>query len=273
MFSISGGTLPTGLSLNTSTGAITGTPTDTGSSILTFKVTDSLSNSATANCSILPLPLTLACPASTGQVGVPYSSAVVASGGTPPYTFSISGVLPLGLTFLPSGVIGGTSSDAGAFNFTFTVVDSSGNPATNTVTTNCGITFGPENTGHCTYSWAFYANHDSVVKSLIPSGLTVGTVAYSLGGIEEILAHKPVAGNGLVSLAHQLIAAQLNILVGSTVPASVPIAIYQANSLIGALNVPGSGLNPGYLSPSQTAGLETTLDSFNQGDLGSGSCS
>ena len=32
-------------------------------------------------------PLTLACPSGTAQVGVPYSSALVATGGTLPYTF------------------------------------------------------------------------------------------------------------------------------------------------------------------------------------------
>ena len=52
------------------------------------------------------------------------------------------------------------------------------------------------------------------------------------------------------------------------------MAISQANMLIGAMNVPGSGLTPyGYLSPGQTGGLETTLDSFNEGVLGSGPCS
>ena len=79
------------------------------------------------------------------------------------------------------------------------------------------------------------------MASLIPpTGLTVGSITYTLEEMEGILAHgTPVAGNGLVSLAHQLIAAQLNILGGSTAPASVTLAINQANALIGGLNVPG----------------------------------
>jgi large repetitive protein len=281
-FSISAGSLPIGLAINASTGAVTGTPTDLGSFSFTAQVTDSTFASTTASCSMTisqptPPPLTLACPVSTGQAGAAYSSALVATGGVPPYTFSISaGSLPSGLTLNAStGAVTGTPTCRGSFNFTAKVVDSSGNPATNTVTVGCSITVAPQKTGHCTYSWGFYANHDSAVALLIPSaGLTVGTVVYTFEEIEGILAHKPVAGNGLVSLAHQLIAAELNILGGSAAPASVTLAINQANVLIGGLTVPGSGLTPyGYLSPSQTGGLETTLDSFNEGKLGPGPCS
>ena len=43
-------------------------------------------------------PVTLACAADGGQVGAPYSSALAATGGVPPYTFSITaGSLPPGL--------------------------------------------------------------------------------------------------------------------------------------------------------------------------------
>ena len=54
------------------------------------------------------------------QVNVPYSSALVASGGVPGYTYSISsGSLPGGLTLNPAtGAITGTPTTAGTFNFT-----------------------------------------------------------------------------------------------------------------------------------------------------------
>jgi uncharacterized protein YjdB len=51
-WSISAGALPAGLSLNSSTGAISGTPTTTGTSTFTARVTDSKAQSATANLSI-----------------------------------------------------------------------------------------------------------------------------------------------------------------------------------------------------------------------------
>lgn len=73
-------------------------------------------------------PLLLTCPTGSGTVGVPYSSAVVASGGTPGYTFMISsGSLPPGLSLNTStGAITGTPTAAGSFIFTVKVTDSKG---------------------------------------------------------------------------------------------------------------------------------------------------
>ncbi len=150
-FSITSGSLPPGLTLNTSTGAITGTPTTYGTFNFTAKVVDSTGTAAgttTANCSIVisPPAITLACPTGTGQVGVPYSSALVATGGVSPYTFSItSGSLPPGLTLNTStGAITGTPTTAGTFNFTAQVVDSTGKAA-GTTTANCSIVINPPN--------------------------------------------------------------------------------------------------------------------------------
>ena len=150
-FSIIAGSLPTGLTLNATNGAITGTPTAFGPFTFTAKVVDSSGNSvtgvATVQCTITIAPpkLTLVCPTSTGQVGVPYSSALVASGGVPPYTFSIiAGSLPTGLTLKPTtGAITGTPTAFGTFTFTAKVVDSSGNSVTGVVTTQCTITIAP----------------------------------------------------------------------------------------------------------------------------------
>ncbi len=150
-FSIIAGALPTGLTLNPGTGAITGTPTAFGPFTFTAKVVDSSGNSvtgvATTQCTITIAPpkLTLTCPTSTGQVGVPYSSKLVATGGVPPYTFSIiAGALPTGLTLNPgTGAITGTPTAFGPFTFTAKVVDSSGNSVTGVATTQCTITIAP----------------------------------------------------------------------------------------------------------------------------------
>src|SRR5581483_7733269 len=92
-----------------------------------------------------PQPITLTCPAKTGQVNVGYSSALVVGGGVGPYTFSIiMGSLPPGLTLNPStGAITGTPTTAGGpYNFTAKVIDSTGTAA-GTTTINCGITINP----------------------------------------------------------------------------------------------------------------------------------
>ena len=87
-----------------------------------------------------PPPITLTCPADSGVVGARYSSALVASGGVPPYTFSIiSGSLPPGPSLNGTGDLKGTPTTAGTFNFTAQVVDSTGTAA-GTTTTDCAIT-------------------------------------------------------------------------------------------------------------------------------------
>jgi hypothetical protein len=88
-------------------------------------------------------PLTLACAGGTGSVGVPYTSSLVAGGGTAPYAFSITtGNLPPGLTLNPTtGAITGTPTSAGTFTYTAQVTDSTGGGA-RTTTANCSITVG-----------------------------------------------------------------------------------------------------------------------------------
>ncbi len=152
-FSITMGSLPPVLNLNPSTGAIAGTPTTAGTFNFTAQVVDSSGNVAintkSVGCSIVIAPsippLKLTCPASTGQVGVAYSSALVATGGVKPYTFSIStGALPLILNLdSTTGAITGTPTSAGTFNFTAKVVDSSGNISSNSQTANCSIVVSP----------------------------------------------------------------------------------------------------------------------------------
>jgi hypothetical protein len=69
-----------------------------------------------------------------GTVGTPYSSIIAATGGTQPYSWSIStGSLPSGLTLSgTSGSISGTPTSAGQFSFTVKVTDSSSPPQTST---------------------------------------------------------------------------------------------------------------------------------------------
>jgi hypothetical protein len=76
------------------------------------------------NPQIMPLVIaTSALPG--GTVGIPYSSAVSASGGTSPYTWAITaGSLPPGLSLSASGAINGTPTSAGNADFTVQVTDS-----------------------------------------------------------------------------------------------------------------------------------------------------
>jgi putative Ig domain-containing protein len=136
-WSLSAGTLPAGLSLGASTGVISGTPTTAGTASFTVQVKDAANNTATKALSILvattaqpPLVLTTSLP--DGTSGTAYSTTVQASGGTTPYTWSVSaGTLPAGLSLGAStGVISGTPTTAGTASFTVQVKDALNKTAT-----------------------------------------------------------------------------------------------------------------------------------------------
>jgi hypothetical protein len=128
-WSVTGGSLPAGLNLNTSTGAVTGTPTGGGPFTLTLEVTDADGMQATQSesFSITAAP-TITSPAlSGGEVSVAYGAAPVVGGGTPFYTWSTSAPVPAGLSLDPStGAITGTPTTAGTYTFTLVAADSVG---------------------------------------------------------------------------------------------------------------------------------------------------
>jgi Putative Ig domain len=139
-WSISSGGLPPGLALNSSTGAITGTPSGAGVTNFTMQVTDSESP---AQASVRQLSITIspavALSISTttlpnGTAGHPYSAPITAIGGVYPYTWSVTaGKVPDGLTLNSStGVVSGTPQNVGQSSFTVQVVDSETPPVTAT---------------------------------------------------------------------------------------------------------------------------------------------
>jgi large repetitive protein len=134
IWSISAGTLPPGLTLDSSTGAINGIPTTRAVFNFTAQVTDNakatsskaLSIEITGSGSTPPPTITTGSPLADGTVGLRYEQSLVATDGSPPYSWSITaGALPGGLVLdSPSGLISGTPSTSGTFSFTVQVVDS-----------------------------------------------------------------------------------------------------------------------------------------------------
>lgn len=127
--------LPLGLTVNASTGLISGTPTGTG----TFNITLSASNSggtgsATLSLSILPPPPVITSNLSrSGTVGTLFSYQILASNN--PTSYGATG-LPAGLTVnTTTGLISGTPSAAGNSSVTISATNSGGTGG-NTLTLN-----------------------------------------------------------------------------------------------------------------------------------------
>jgi Putative Ig domain/Galactose oxidase, central domain/Bacterial Ig-like domain/Kelch motif len=143
-FAVVAGSIPSGLTFNTSSGVITGTPTTPGNFVFEIKATDSIGDSAsqayliTINQALAITTTSLA----NWTVNQPsYSQAITTSGGTAPDSFAITGgSLPAGLSLDPaSGIVSGTPSATGAFSFTVTATDASGA----TVSQSYAITINP----------------------------------------------------------------------------------------------------------------------------------
>jgi len=136
-WSVNSGSLPAGLTLNPSSGLISGTPTQAGDSTFQVKVTDgSRSDVQTYTLSVVD-KLQIAGAAPVAEVGVLYSFKPDASGGRPPYKWSASG-LPAGLTLDgATGAIAGTATIAGPAAVKLTVTDSVG--VTTTMNVNLAV--------------------------------------------------------------------------------------------------------------------------------------
>lgn len=119
----------------------------------------------------------------------------------------------------------------------------------------------------CTVSQGYWKNHPESWSRV--TSLALGSVTYTQAQILAIL-RQPARGNGLVSLAHQLIATKLNMLLGVIPTQPVSLAAGQADALIGTQVVPPVG--GGRIVPGATRQLTWTLRSFNSGLLGPGHC-
>jgi hypothetical protein len=122
----------------------------------------------------------------------------------------------------------------------------------------------------CTYTVGYWKNHPEAW----PSGcfpMTLGSNSYTAAEVMQIL-NEPVAGNGAISLAHQLIAAKLNICMGAD-PTAVSACVTAADLLLsscGADKIPPLGTCN--LAPGSTSASTQCMDDYNQGLTGPGHC-
>jgi parvulin-like peptidyl-prolyl isomerase len=133
-WSITSGNLPQGLSMDSSTGLISGVPKLAGVSSLTIKVESELYYDTQDLVMRIHLPISVSTDSlPDGQVGVYYSTATEVFGDSNNYTWSIiSGTLPDGLTLGQyTGYIYGTPTTAGTYDFTIQIDDGLGKATQN----------------------------------------------------------------------------------------------------------------------------------------------
>ena len=133
---VTAGALPSGVTLNSSTGQLSGSTIQVGTFSFTVTATDTTITGVGAPFSVSGnYALTVAPPVividqaslPSAAVASAYSTTVTASGAIAPYSYAITaGALPAGLSLSSGGTLSGTPTAGGSFNFTITATDSSG---------------------------------------------------------------------------------------------------------------------------------------------------
>jgi uncharacterized protein (TIGR03437 family) len=194
----SNGGLPPGLVLNSTTGIISGTPTTTGTYNFVATVVDSQGITASRSFTITVAatgvgPLITNSGFPQGVIGQPYSQTLTSTGGcstpfTPAPKFSVlSGMLPAGLT-IQSGVLQGTPTTAGTYNFTLAATDSCGNVGSasfSIIVTTIAVPVLSATPASLSFTTAFMSTTAPPSQTLLlsPGGLTYSAAATtSLGG-------------------------------------------------------------------------------------------
>jgi hypothetical protein len=196
-FSLSAGTLPSGLTLSTA-GILSGTPTTAGSFTFTVTATDSVGGSAGQGYTVIINPVvtvtTTTLPTWTASFAG-YNQTIAATGGTGSLAFSSTGTLPGGLMFSSGGVLSGTPTTAGSFTFTVTATDTLGASGSQgfTLVINPAITFNPgvlpSDTVNVSYN-----------KTIVASGGT-GTVTLAVTNLANPIPGLNVPSGGTGSIA------------------------------------------------------------------------
>ena len=192
--------LPAGLTVNTNTGLISGTPTAAGTYSVTISATNANgTGTATLTLTINPPPPVITSPGTaTGTVGVAFSYQITATNN--PTSFNATG-LPGGLTVnTTTGLISGTPTTAGTYPVTISASNSGGTgTATLVITINTPppvITSPGTATGTVGVAFSYQItatnNPTSYGASSLPPGLTVNTATGLISGTPTTAGTYPV---------------------------------------------------------------------------------
>lgn len=198
-WAVSGGSLPDGLTLDSSTGEIAGVPTIAGVFGFTVQVTDASGQVATKDLSILvnPAPEIVTTSLSGATAGSPYSQIIEATGGTFDLTWTVaSGSLPFGLSLNGvTGGISGTPTTVGTYVFEVKVFDANAVTVSKTlaIVVNSipvitrknlpGGKIGKNYSQVISYSGGTGPLNWEVVSGSLPTGLGLNSVNGAISGI------------------------------------------------------------------------------------------
>jgi hypothetical protein len=289
-WSLASGSLPPGLSL--SSGAITGTPTHSGTYSFQAKVRDSASNTSTQNLTLtIASTLAIATASLPGALaGTAYSTSLTPSGGDTPYSWTVlSGSFPPGLALSTAGTISGTPNAAGTYSFTVQVTDGGTGAATRalaiTVGTALSITTSTLPAGLATtaYSQSLSATGGtpaytwSLASGALPTGLSL-SAAGTISGTPTVTGTYTftVKATDSTSPTNQTATQALSIIIGSSVSVSTSSLPNASFNLGYSQSLSATGGTPGYtwslisgalpaglsLSGATITGTPTTIGNF-----------
>jgi len=131
-WTLSGGSLPAGVSLG-SNGVLSGTPSAAGNYTFTVRVASGGASTSKQLQLVVAEMLSAGAPADqTWEVGRPLNISIDAKGGTPGYSWKLSGTLPARTGFVGNkgngsqSFLQGVPAEAGTFPLVLTVTDASG---------------------------------------------------------------------------------------------------------------------------------------------------
>jgi uncharacterized protein (TIGR03437 family) len=205
-WTVTSGTLPPGLGLSPG-GAISGAPGGYGTYSFTVTVTDSANSTASASFSIsvqpAPLVITTTSPLPPAVSGVSYSAGLSASGGMPPYAFSLNSGPP-GLSVLGSSLVGKMTNlgvAAVTYNVSVGVRDSAGSTA------GAGLTLSVQPAAAGIVLSAGSLSFTAVAGGASPApqfvsaaSTTAATPPFTAGSNQSWLSVSPASGNAPATL-------------------------------------------------------------------------
>jgi hypothetical protein len=140
------GSIPAGLILSPE-GSFDGIPMTPGTMPFVARVRDSRGAVRDQSCSLQvdapQLDVTTLCPLPRAMAGQPYSQRLAVTGGNAPFTWSVLGSLPPGLSLSGDGTLSGSPGGSGSFGFRVLASDSVGKA----VSKGCTLTVVPADFG------------------------------------------------------------------------------------------------------------------------------